>query len=78
MTPAFSSGKIKSMFPLVCDKADVLVKTLMKQASENPHVDMKKMFGRYTTDAIASCAFGLECNSVVDETAEFPRKAMFF
>ncbi|KAG0711173.1 Cytochrome P450 3A41 [Chionoecetes opilio] len=73
MSPTFTSGKIKSMFPLVCDKADALVKFSMKEAAENPHVDMKKKFGRYTLDAIASCAFGIECNSLVDENAEFSR-----
>ena len=78
MTPTFTSGKIKSMFPLVCDKADALIKFSMKQAAENQHVDMKKNFGRFTMDTIASCAFGIECNSLVDENAEFPRKVEVF
>ena len=71
ISPTFSSGKIKSMFPLVCDKADALVRFSMKQAAENQHIDMKKNFGRYSLDTIASCAFGIECNSLVDENAEF-------
>ncbi|XP_050716925.1 cytochrome P450 3A41-like isoform X2 [Eriocheir sinensis] len=78
MTPTFTSGKIKGMFPLVCDKADVLVKVLLKEASENTHVNVKKTFGRFTMDTIASCAFGIECNSLLDENAEFPRKADVF
>ncbi|KAG0714682.1 putative cytochrome P450 6a17 [Chionoecetes opilio] len=78
MTPTFTSGKIKNMFPLVCDKADALVKFSMKEAAEKPYVDIKKNFGRYTMDTIASCAFGIECNSLVDEKAEFPRKAEAF
>ncbi|KAK8388285.1 hypothetical protein O3P69_020346 [Scylla paramamosain] len=73
ISPTFSSGKIKSMFPLVCDKADALVQFLMRQAAQNQQVEMKKTFGRYTLDTIASCAFGIECNSLVDENAEFPR-----
>ena len=78
MTPTFTSGKIKSMFTLVCDKADALVKFSMKQAAENPHVDMKRNFGRYTMDTIASCAFGIECNSLVDGNAEFTQKVEVF
>ncbi|XP_063858470.1 cytochrome P450 3A41-like isoform X1 [Scylla paramamosain] len=78
MSPAFTSGKIKSMFHLVCDKADILVKISVKQAAQNPHVDMKKNFGRFTMDTIASCAFGIESNSLMDENAEFPRKAQAF
>ncbi|KAG0722068.1 Cytochrome P450 3A11 [Chionoecetes opilio] len=77
MSPTFTSGKIKSMFPLVCDKADALVKFSMKEAAENPHVDMKNNFGRYTMDTIASCAFGIECNSLVDND-EFTRKVDAF
>ena len=78
MTPTFTSGKIKNMFPLVCDKADILVKFSVKQAAKNPYIDMKKNFGRFTMDTIASCAFGIECNSLVDENAEFPNKADIF
>lgn len=75
MTPTFTSGKIKRMFPLVCDKADALVSFSLKQAAENPYVDMKNNFERFTMDTIASCAFGIECNSLIDKKAEFPRKA---
>ncbi|XP_050717042.1 cytochrome P450 3A41-like [Eriocheir sinensis] len=78
MSPTFTSGKIKNMFPLVCDKADALVKYSMKQASENPHVDMKRNFGRYTMDTIASCAFGIECNSLVDNDAFTNNVEIFF
>lgn len=78
VTPVFTSGKIKSMFTLVCDKADALVKFSMKEASENPHVDMKKNFGRYTLDTIATCAFGIECNSLVDENSEFLKQVESF
>lgn len=73
ISPTFTSGKIKSMFPLVCDKADALVQFLMRQAAQNQQVEMKKTFGKYTLDTIASCAFGIECNSLVDENAEFIR-----
>ena len=74
MTPTFTSGKIKGMFPLVCDKADALVKFTKKQAASGSCVDVKKNFGAYTLDTIASCAFGIECNSLVDSNTEFIRK----
>lgn len=78
VTPVFTSGKIKSMFPLVCDKADALVRFSLKEASENPYVDMKKNFGRYALDTIATCAFGIECNSLVDENSEFLKQVESF
>nr|XP_053654374.1 cytochrome P450 3A41-like [Cherax quadricarinatus] len=63
MTPTFTSGKIRGMFPLVCNKADTLVSFTLKEAAQKPYVDMKDIFGRFTMDTIASCAFGIECNS---------------
>ncbi|XP_071534282.1 cytochrome P450 6k1-like [Panulirus ornatus] len=78
MSPAFTSGKIRGMFPLVCDIADVLVSFSLKQAATQPYVDMKDYFGRFTMDTIASCAFGIECNSFKDVNADFPNKAAAF
>ncbi|ROT79404.1 Cytochrome P450 9e2 [Penaeus vannamei] len=57
MSPTFTSGKIKGMFPLVCKKADQLVSFCLKEARTKPFVDMKYNFGRFTLDTIASCAF---------------------
>ncbi|XP_063606137.1 cytochrome P450 9e2-like [Penaeus indicus] len=78
MSPTFSSGKMKGMFPLVCDKADALVAFSLSESRRKPYVDMKYNFGRFTIDTIASCAFGIECNSFVDERAEFPNRAEKF
>ncbi|XP_064107333.1 cytochrome P450 9e2-like [Macrobrachium nipponense] len=78
MSPTFTSGKMKNMFHLVCDKADALVAFSLAEASKKSLVDMKFNFGRYTMDTIASCAFGLECNSLVEEDPEFPRKVLPF
>ncbi|MDK2413645.1 hypothetical protein QHH03_31620, partial [Aphanizomenon sp. 202] len=39
---------------------------------------MKYNFGRFTLDTIASCAFGIECNSLVDEKPEFAEKVDSF
>ncbi|KAK3872420.1 hypothetical protein Pcinc_022494 [Petrolisthes cinctipes] len=75
MSPTFSSGKIKRMFPLVCQNADTLVTSCLHQASKNPALDMKDMFGRFTMDTIASCAFGIDCSSFIREKPEFVQMA---
>ncbi|XP_047493445.1 cytochrome P450 3A4-like [Penaeus chinensis] len=74
MSPTFSSGKMKGMFPLVSQKADDLVSFCLKEARTKPAIDMKHNFSRFTLDTIASCAFGLECNSLGDETSDFSEK----
>ncbi|XP_069942985.1 cytochrome P450 3A11-like isoform X1 [Cherax quadricarinatus] len=78
MTPTFTSGKIRGMFPLVCNKADTLVSFTLKKAAQKPYVDMKDNFGRFTMDSIASCAFGIECNSFKNEEPEFAKWAAAF
>ncbi|XP_069943186.1 cytochrome P450 3A41-like [Cherax quadricarinatus] len=78
MTPTFTSGKIRGMFPLVCNKADTLVSFTLKEADQKPYVDMKDIFGRFSIDTIASCAFGIECNSFTNEEPEFAKRAATF
>ena len=78
MTPAFSSGKMRSMFHLILEKADNLVSFSLKNADNNKPVNMKDMFGRFTMDTIASCAFGIECNSLSDSKPVFTEKAEQF
>ncbi|XP_064122320.1 cytochrome P450 6k1-like [Macrobrachium nipponense] len=74
MTPAFTSGKLKNMFHLVTEKADALKAFCLKEATKNSYINVKKACGRFTIDTIASCAFGIECNSFEDEDAVFPAK----
>ncbi|KAK8721554.1 hypothetical protein OTU49_012781, partial [Cherax quadricarinatus] len=78
LSPTFTSGKMRGMFPLICDKADALVSFSLKEAAKKPYVDMKVNFGRFTMDTIASCAFGIECNSFGNEEPEFVKYATTF
>jgi cytochrome P450 family 6 len=36
-------------------------------------VQVQETIGRFTTDVIASCAFGINCNSLKDPNSEFWR-----
>lgn len=78
MTPTFSPDKMRGMFRLICEKADSLVSISLKKAGSNTPVDMKDMFGRFTMDTIASCAFGMETNSLSDSKSVFTEKADVF
>ncbi|XP_045604561.1 cytochrome P450 9e2 isoform X2 [Procambarus clarkii] len=78
MSPIFTSGKMRSMFPLICNKADSLVSVSLKESAQKPFIDMKHNFGCYTIDTIASCAFGIESNSLGDEESEFAKVAESF
>nr|XP_053627662.1 cytochrome P450 9e2-like [Cherax quadricarinatus] len=74
VTPTFTSGKMRKMFPLVLEKADALVQHFRNiHHQKDVSVKMKFSFSRYVMDVIAACAFGIECNSIENEEAEFSK-----
>lgn len=75
LSPVFTSGKIKKMFPLVEEIGAELDKYLCNLAlgSNTNVVEVKDICGHYTTDVIASIAFGVQANSLKDPNADFRR-----
>lgn len=75
LTPTFSSGKLKTMFPIIEQCANELTRVLQ----EEEMIEIKEFVARYTTDVIGSCAFGIDCNSLKNPDAEFRKigKRMF-
>ncbi|PAA80042.1 hypothetical protein BOX15_Mlig021430g1 [Macrostomum lignano] len=71
MTPAFSSGKMKVMFPLVEQSARQLCDSLLK--AEGSVVDVKAYFTNFTMDAVACTLFGLQINTQENPENEFNR-----
>lgn len=73
LTPTFTSGKIKAMSLLVMDVGKQMV-TYLEKTIDKPDgcdLEMKDFFGRFTLDVIASCAFGVQCDSLATPDAEF-------
>lgn len=71
LTPTFSSGKMKYMFPTMVTVANEFVKTLNEELKITTDIEMKEFLARFTTDVIGTCAFGLDCNSLKDPDAKF-------
>ncbi|KAK9884814.1 hypothetical protein WA026_009041 [Henosepilachna vigintioctopunctata] len=74
LSPTFTSGKMKMMYDTLVDCTEGLFKVIDKDL-ENP-VDIKDVLGRFTTDIIGSCAFGLDCNSLENPDSEFRAKGV--
>lgn len=71
LTQAFTSGKMKIMFPAVLDISKTYVRALTKSLDGKSSVDIKDWNIRYMTDVIGSMILGIDCQSLADPTAEF-------
>ncbi|XP_027214936.2 cytochrome P450 3A13 [Penaeus vannamei] len=75
VTPAFTSSRLKVMFPLVAEKAGVLGHVARSLAKQSEKVELKGLLGRFSMDATASCGFGMQCDSLNHKESEFCRIA---
>ncbi|KAL0810957.1 hypothetical protein ABMA28_010251 [Loxostege sticticalis] len=73
LTPAFTSGKLKAMFPLIVERAEKLQDIAAAEASNNDEVDVKDLVARFATDFIGACGFGIDADSLNDEESAFRR-----
>ncbi|ENN77453.1 hypothetical protein YQE_06277, partial [Dendroctonus ponderosae] len=72
LTNIFTSGKIKQMFPLMLQTADDLQHYVEKH--DNEIVDVKDLAGKYMTDLVAKCFFGIDSCSFVEKPVTHFRK----
>lgn len=71
MTPAFTSGKLKAMFPLIIERAERLQILAEDAAVSGKVTDVRDLMARYTTDFIGACGFGIESHALNDENSSF-------
>ncbi|XP_055856026.1 uncharacterized protein LOC129919200 [Episyrphus balteatus] len=75
VSPVFTTGKLKQMFPLIEEVGYELhnyVSRLTKDTKSSIQ-ELKDISALYSTDVIASVAFGLNANSLKDPNSEFRR-----
>jgi len=64
-SPIFTSGKLKSMLPIIEVVANKLVSCFEKDVGKE--VELKDKFGKFSMDVIASAAFGVDAGSFRDD-----------
>ncbi|XP_066238282.1 cytochrome P450 3A12-like [Saccopteryx leptura] len=64
LSPTFTSGKLKEMFPIIHQYADVLVSNVRKESEQGKPVNLKDIFGAYSMDVITSTSFGVNIDSL--------------
>ncbi|KAH8410927.1 hypothetical protein KR222_011720, partial [Zaprionus bogoriensis] len=71
LSPTFTSGKMKYMFPTVVKVGEEFVEVFGNTVDKSPVIEVRELLARFTTDVIGTCAFGIECSSLKDPKAEF-------
>ncbi|XP_023933140.1 cytochrome P450 3A29-like [Lingula anatina] len=69
--PTFSVSKMKQMSPLINEAVTSFLKTCEEKAKEGKPFDIYKEYQGLTMEVIASCAFGLQINTIHDKEHPF-------
>jgi cytochrome P450 family 6 len=76
ISPFFSSGKMKMMYYIMDEISSNMIKHVNHRLVDGKaELEMKELAGLYSTDVIASCAFGLEAKSLENPKSEFRKAA---
>jgi len=82
LSPSFTSSKMKMMFGLMTQCVENFVDFVAAQSGKaGKTYNMKDILGRYATDTVATCAFGISVDSFKHPNNEFyvlAQKAMTF
>lgn len=71
LSPTFTSGKLKSMFSTIVNCGSTLQNQLDHLAKQKKLLDVREMAASFTTNIIASVAFGIEVDAITDPKTEF-------
>ncbi|XP_029344138.1 probable cytochrome P450 6a13 isoform X2 [Acyrthosiphon pisum] len=72
LTPAFTAGKLKTMYDQIKECGDELMKNIDIDLNRTSNeIEVKDIMGKYSTDVIGTCAFGLKLNAINDDESPF-------
>ncbi|XP_052023581.1 cytochrome P450 3A13-like [Apodemus sylvaticus] len=64
VSPTFTSGKLKEMFPIIQHYGDLLVKNMSIEVEKGKSIAMRDIFGPYSLDVIINTSFGVKVDSL--------------
>ncbi|XP_058800198.1 cytochrome P450 6a2-like [Phymastichus coffea] len=71
LSPTFTSGKLKLMFPLIKEICDQLINTCDNALESSDIIELKTIITRFTIDCISSIAYGFNCDSLHNTDTPF-------
>ncbi|CAG9764032.1 unnamed protein product [Ceutorhynchus assimilis] len=71
LSPTFTSSRMKMMFETLNEKTYQFKSIIDRYIETDGKINMTDFSGRFTTDVIGSCAFGIECDSLANPDCDF-------
>lgn len=65
-SPLFTTGKLKTMIPLISERGDIFVDHVKRITKIQKDQEIYSLFKKFTISSIAACAFGLEISADSD------------
>lgn len=78
LNPGFTPGKLRCALERVDECAERLMQRINDGLQRCTRLEVKQIVGRYSTDAIGTCAFGLRLDAIADDDSEFRVHAKMF
>lgn len=71
LSPTFTSGKLKAMFPTILSCCEILDKHLAEKADQKGTIEVRELSASHSMNIIASFSFGIDINCIADPENEF-------
>ncbi|XP_063907362.1 cytochrome P450 6A1-like [Zophobas morio] len=76
LNPTFTASKVKIFFPIMVNRAEKLLKKLWAVYHQSATLDSYNTMSCFTIDILGSCAFGLDCKALEDDSSVFTKSIM--
>lgn len=70
ITPAFTSSRLKALYPLIEDVQGRMIKYIETELQKNEPFDAREVSAKFTTDTVSLSIFGVDAGSFTKENPE--------
>lgn len=70
ITPAFTTSRLKALFPLIEEVQGRMIKYIQQQIPKNEAFDAREVSAKFTVDSVSLAIFGIDAQSFTKENPE--------